>query len=241
MTKENILFGIIGLLGGLIVGFIFANTVNQRGYATRPAQTAGASASGSNLPADHPSLPSNAVADQSKMPPEIQATLQKAKNEPNNFDAQMEAAQLYYQIQRYPEALNYLQRANQIRPDNYDAVVALGNTNFDANNYEAAEKWYNAALAKKPTDVSVRTDLGLTFLFRTPPDYDRAIKEFRRSLELDPKHEQTLQNITVALTKKGSYDEAQQSLKRLEEVNPQNPKLSLLRTEIEQNSGKPKA
>ncbi len=240
MTKENILFGIVGLLGGVIIGFVFANSVNQRGYATRPVQTVSA-ASGSDLPSDHPSLPSNAVADQSKMPPEILAKLQKAKSEPNNFDAQMEAAQLYYQIQRYPEALNYLQRANQIKPDNYDAVVALGNTNFDANNYEAAEKWYNTALAKKPADVSVRTDLGLTFLFRTPPDYDRAIKEFRRSLELDPKHEQTLQNITVALSKKGSYDEAQQMLKRLEEVNPQNPSIAKLRSDLDQSGSKPKA
>ena len=39
------------------------------------------------------------------------------------------------------------------------------------------------------------------FALRQPPDYDRAIAEFRRSLERDPRHEQTLQNLVFALTK----------------------------------------
>ena len=31
MSKENILFSVVGVLLGFIVGFAFANTVNQRG------------------------------------------------------------------------------------------------------------------------------------------------------------------------------------------------------------------
>ncbi|MEJ7618808.1 MAG: hypothetical protein WKF30_17960 [Pyrinomonadaceae bacterium] len=38
MTKDNILFTIIGLLAGSIVGFMFANTVNQRGYEKQRTQ-----------------------------------------------------------------------------------------------------------------------------------------------------------------------------------------------------------
>ena len=76
-------------------------------------------------------------------------------------------------------------------------MVALGNANFDAGRYEIAEKWYTAALARNPKDVNVRTDLGLSFMFREPADYDRAIKEFRQSLATDPNHEQTLQDIVV--------------------------------------------
>ena len=78
----------------------------------------------------------------------------------------------------------------------------LGNAYFDLEKYEEAEKWYTSALSKKDDDVNVRTDLGLTFIFRDKPNYDRAIQEFRRSLELDPNHPETLQNLTVAYTKK---------------------------------------
>lgn len=234
MTKDNILFTIIGLLAGAIMGFMFANTVNQRGYEKR-AQTVVAQpqSGGGNLPADHPQLPSNAVADQGRMPPEIQATIQRAKDQPSSFEAQVAAGELYYRIKRFDEAVVYYTRANKIRPENYDVLVKLGNISFDADDFQAAEKWYTAALAMKPNDVNVRTDLGLTFVFRKPENFDRAITEFRRSLEVNPKHEQTLQNLTFALAQKKDTAEAQAVLKRLAEVNPSNTAISGLRAQIE--------
>src|SRR5206468_8641846 len=85
----------------------------------------------------------------------------------------------------------------------------------------------------KPDDVNVRTDLGLTFLLREPANLDRAITEFRASLERDPKHLQTLQNLTVALTRKGDAAQARSVLAKLEEVSPGNPALTSLRAEVE--------
>ena len=70
---------------------------------------------------------------------DVQAGIDKAKSEPNNFEAQMKAAELYYQIQRYDSALEYLKNANKLQPDNYEVIVQLGNTNFDAEHYEEAE------------------------------------------------------------------------------------------------------
>jgi tetratricopeptide (TPR) repeat protein len=237
MTKDNILFSIIGLLLGVIAGYMFATTVNQQGYPRRqPAatRTAGQIASGEELPENHPPVQGDAGADDSAAPSEdLAAAVERAQAEPDNFEAQMEAARIHYQNRNFDEALGFLTRANQLRPDNYETVVALGNVNFDAGRYEIAEKWYTAALVKNPKDVNVRTDLGLTFLFREPPDVDRSIQEFRRSLEVDPSHEQTLQNLTVALTKKGNYDEADATLKKLAEVNPSNPGLTKLRSDLE--------
>jgi tetratricopeptide (TPR) repeat protein len=238
MTKENVLFSIIGLLLGLIIGFIATNAINQRGagVSPRPQQTARPTTSQSDLPPDHPAVPSNGVAEPGQMQAAVTEAIQKARNEPDNFEAQMEAAQLYYQIRRYNEAIEFLLRANQLRPDSYEAVVALGNTYFDADKFKEAEQWYTAALIKNPDDINVRTDLGLTFLFREPPDIDRAIQEFRRSLQRDPRHEQTLQNLTVALTRKGDAKEAQATLARLEEVNPSSQGLSKLRSDLEKLS-----
>jgi tetratricopeptide (TPR) repeat protein len=232
MKKDNILFGIIGLLLGVIFGFLVTNFVNQGGSAGRPGA---AQSAASALPPGHPPLDSNAATDQQSagMQAAVQEAIAQAHNEPNNFDAQLTAAQMFYQIGRYDEAMQFLMKANQLKPDHYETIVSLGNTNFDAQNYEAAEKWYLAALAKKPDDVNVRTDLGLTFLFRQPPDYDKAIKEFRRSLEKDPNHEQSLQDIVVALTSKGETAEAHTMLDRLVKVNPQNSAIPELRRKIE--------
>ncbi len=242
MTKDNILFSIIGLLLGVIAGYVFATTVNQRG----PAPRVSAGGDGAQMTQDsrlHDNKqPSGGetVANPAGTSADDEALIQQAKAQPNDFEAQMQAGATLYQDRRFDEAIELFTRANQLRPDSYEAIVALGNTNFDVGRYETAEKWYTAALVKKPDDVNVRTDLGLTFLFREPMDLDRAIKEFRRSLEVDPNHEQTLQNLTVAFTKKGALDEADATLKKLAEVNPSNPGLTKLRTELEaaRSSGK---
>ncbi|MGB7921777.1 MAG: tetratricopeptide repeat protein [Pyrinomonadaceae bacterium] len=243
MTKENVLFSIIGLLLGLIIGFIATNSINQSGGGSAPrAQQTAKPTTQSELPPDHPTVPSNGVADSGQMQAAVTEAIQKARSEPDNFEAQMEAAQLYYQIRRYNEAIEFLLRANQLRPDSYEAVVALANTYFDAEKYKEAEQWYTAALIKRPEDINVRTDLGLTFLFREPPDIDRAISEFRKSLQRDPRHEQTLQNLTVALTRKGDAKEAQATLAKLEEVNPSSQSLAKLRSDLEKlGSSKPSA
>jgi tetratricopeptide (TPR) repeat protein len=167
------------------------------------------------------------------MQPEVQAALEKAKQSPDDFDAQLNAAEAYYQIERYDDAIKYLNAANKLRPGDREVIVRLGNVNFDADHYEEAEKWYSAALAKKADDVNVRTDLGLTFVFRDPPNYDRAIQEFSKSLETDPSHIQTLQNITVAYTKKGDAAKANAMLAKLEGIDPENKAIAKLREDIQ--------
>lgn len=229
MTKDNILFGIVGLLAGLIIGFMFANSVNKGAIATT-ATPAGTTQNGP-LPEGHPNVPGSQQSMANA--PEVQAAIDKAKAEPDNFDAQVKAAEFYYQIQRFDGAIEFLKRANQLKPDDYDVVVHLGNASFDSDKYDDAEKWYTQALSKKPDDVNVRTDLGLVFMFREPANYDRAIQEFKRSLEYNPNHPQTLQNLTVAYTKKGDSAGASATLAKLETIDKSNPAIARLRSDID--------
>jgi len=156
MTRENLLFAVIGILFGFIVGFMFASTMSQRS-----ASVAGSTA---NLPASHPQVPAGDSKDPQKVFADVQAAISKARSEPNNFDAQMKAAELYYQIQRNDQAIEYLLKANQLKPDSYEAIVALGQVNIDAQHYDQAEKWLKAALLKKPEDVQVLASLTFALL-----------------------------------------------------------------------------
>ncbi len=230
MNKENFLVGIVGLLSGLIIGFMFANSVNQQ--VVRPV---GAEAkTNSNMPAGHPDIGSTGGTGTSgAMQPEVQAAIENAKQSPGDFDAQLKAAESFYQIEKYDDAITYLTAANKIRPDDREVLVHLGNANFDGDHFAEAEKWYNVALAKKADDVNVRTDLGLTFVFRPTPDYDRAIQEFNRSLAIDPNHIQTLQNLTVAYTKKGDAAKANATLAKLEGLEPSNKSILKLKDDIQ--------
>ena len=230
MKKENLLFGIVGLLGGLIIGFMFANSINQNAAVPVSADTS--VKSNSNLPPGHPDI-SGGKGTQGIMQPDMQAAIEKAKQSPSDFDAQVKAAEAYYQIAKFDEAITFLAAANKLKPDDREVLVHLGNANFDGDHYDEAEKWYTAALAKKPEDVDVRTDLGLTFVFREPPNYDRAIQEFNKSLEIDPEHIQTLQNLTVAYTKKGDTAKAQTTLAKLEAIDPKNTAIDKLKQDLE--------
>ncbi|MGI9168031.1 MAG: tetratricopeptide repeat protein [Pyrinomonadaceae bacterium] len=183
MTRENLLFAIIGILLGFIVGFLFASSMSQR---TSPATTAAVTAN-QNLPADHPQIPSGDTQNPQQTFAEVQAAIGKARSEPNNFEAQMKAAELFYQIQRYDQALEFLLKANQLKPDSFEAVVALGQVNLDAEHYDTAEKWYKAALLKKPDDTRVLASLAFTTLQKG--DAREAEKAIASLEKIDPSNE----------------------------------------------------
>ena len=159
MSRENILFAIIGLLLGFIVGFMFASSMAQKN-AMNPA-AAGA------LPADHPPVAGQQgpnSANPQAMQAQVQATIEKARSEPQNFDAQLQAADLYYQIQRFDQAIEYLLKANTLKPTDYKTLVLLGMVNLDAGHYDQAEKWYRVAMKMKSDDVMVLAGLAATTL-----------------------------------------------------------------------------
>jgi len=149
MNRENLLFAIIGVLFGFIVGFIFASSLSQKAAQTQTASAA------QTLPADHPPVGAQNAGDPSAMREQVTAQIEKARNEPQNFEAQLKAAELFYQISRFDQAIEFLLKANQLKPTDYDTVFALGLVNLDAKHYDQAEKWYRAALKMKSDDVRV--------------------------------------------------------------------------------------
>lgn len=161
MSRENILFAIIGILFGFIVGFMFASSMSQKMASQQTAAAA------QQMPPDHP--PVGGAGAQNAQDPQavreqVAASLEKAKNEPNNFDAQVKAAELYYQIQRYDQAIEFLLKANQLKPTDYRTVVILGMVNLDAGHYDTAEKWYRAAMKMKSDDTMVLAGLAAATL-----------------------------------------------------------------------------
>ncbi len=148
--------------------------------------------------------------------------IEKADKNPDDFAAQINAGEMFGRINNFEKALTYFERANKIKPDDYQTIVILGNFNYELKKFEEAQKWYEKALSKKSDDFSVRTDLGLTFFMREPKDIDRAIKEYKTSLSINPNHEPTLQNLAVAYAELKDSKGLQETLAKLEKVNPNN-------------------
>ena len=180
-----------------------------------------------------PPLPSNDVKDRQRLQSSADDAAREARQDPKNFDAQVRAGGASLDAGQAEDAIDFFTKANQLRPGDFDTLVKLGNANFEARRFEAAERWYTEALSKKPDDVGVRSDLGLTYFLRDPPQPEKAVAEFRRSLQTDPNHVPTLHNLTLVLAKTGDIGGAEATLARLEKINPQNDDLSALREEVE--------
>ena len=229
--QKRFLYGIGGLVIGLIIGFVAANSINRNSINQQTAAQ--------NVPATKAPLPNSqptvaVQTTQDGMLAQVNETLEKAKVEPDNFEAQAKAGDMYAQIQRFDKAIEFYENARKIKPDDYQTIVNIGNSYLDSRQYEQAEKWYLQALEKKPDDINVRTDLGVTFVERANPDFERAAKEFQTSLQKNPRHEPTIYNLGVAYFKKGNLEEAQKTLRQLETINPQSQLIERLKKIISQ-------
>ena len=183
MTRENLLFAIIGILLGFIIGFLLANSINQRDFAARLGSTPGQQSQ--NLPPNHPPIGGDQTGEGGQqMLASVQTAMKQARENPNDFEAQVTAAKLEYQIQRYDQAIEYLLAANKLKPDDFDVLGMLGEANMDAKHYDAAAKWYKAALIKKPGDLPSLD--GYCFVLLQNGDAKGAEEAMNKLAKLDP-------------------------------------------------------
>jgi tetratricopeptide (TPR) repeat protein len=98
---------------------------------------------------------------------------------------------------RVMEQINLYKQRLEANPKDVDALVALGNANFDIQRFDNARELYLRVLEIEPKNVRVRTDLASCY--RNMRDVEQAFKELNRALSIDPKHETALYNLGVLL------------------------------------------
>lgn len=233
MGKNNILFVVVAALAGLVAGFLLSNSINRNEISSLRAEnellkterTSATNQTGTNLTDD-----------------EIRSTIKKADDSPSDFQIQRNVGIALYRYAAMKQdaelvraSIRIMERASGLRPEDQDVNLSLGNAYFDvgyfANDNGAfveSRKKYAKVLAANPDNAGVIVDLGLTYFLHSPPDYDASIREFRRSLEVDPNHEKTLQYIVQALIKQNKSAEAANYLEQLKKANPNNQSIGEL-------------
>ena len=82
-------------------------------------------------------------------------------------------------------------------PKNLPAWVELGNLYFDSNQPKEAIEAYSQYLAIKPDNADVRTDMAI--MYRNLGDVNRALEQFQKAAQSDPKHVNSRYNIGIVL------------------------------------------
>jgi tetratricopeptide (TPR) repeat protein len=118
------------------------------------------------------------------------------------------------------------------RPKDPLPALKLANYLYDRQQFVEAIDWYQRVLAMDPNNISAHTDLGTSYFNTGRPQ--EALREFRRSLEINPEHEQTLFN-SIVVNLEGTHDlaTAQQAWDRLHALSPNYPGLDRLKQSID--------
>lgn len=250
-NKRVLIVGALGVILGFLAGFFLANSINREEQDKLRAEVAtaraGAKAEGSGK-GQKGSAPGGDLS-QSVTEEQILNAVKKADQSPQDAELQKKVGQglMLYASETgnasyLSDGARILKRAHDLDPKDYQTTVMAGDAQFlverqgggDAKMIAEARKLYEAALVAKPDDAVVRTKLGLTYIYDNPPNPQRAISEYRRALQTDPRQEMSLQSLATALIETGGFDEAARRLDEVEKLNPSNAELPGLRKQLEQ-------
>jgi tetratricopeptide (TPR) repeat protein len=90
-----------------------------------------------------------------------------------------------------------LEQTANAQPANSSVRVELANLYFDAERFDLAIPWYEAALKIDPRNVDVSTDLAVCYYYTN--QVDRSLAQLDHSLQIDPRHAKTLLNQGIVL------------------------------------------
>lgn len=240
MNKKALAISVIAVLISFLGGFLLANALNKN-ELDRLRSEVEKLKNQENIQSQN--SPEITLSDE-----ELRDKIAEADQTPNNIRVQRNLGLALYRyalIKQDTELLNdvarLLTRSYEKDSDDFEVTTALGNVYFDIGyfkktdeNFEKAREFYYKALKQKPNDADVRTDLGLTWFLLNTPDNEKAIAEFQKSLQINPRHEKTLQFISQALLAQNKFEEAEKYILKLREVNGDNPGLADLEMRLEE-------
>ena len=234
-TKVVLIF-LIGAVLGFVVGFALANGVNRQEQDRLRAEVAHAQSAGPSKSADAGEKPQTQARDDDDSFPtltddQLKNAVEKADASPADAELQKKVGQALYVYAWQKGNASKDFKTTLMAADAYFLIARNGG---DAKPLADARRLYEDALASKPDDAESRTKLGMTYFYDKPPDTQRAVREYRRALQSDPRQEMALQSLAAALIESGNLDEAERHLGELEQVNPSNRELPSLRAQLEQ-------
>ena len=126
--------------------------------------------------------------------------------------------------------------ALQKQPNDPTLMTRYANFLFDLGRFNEAVDWFQKVIALEPNNLDVRTDFG-TALWNAGQK-DKAMATYQDILKTDPKHMATLHNLVVVYLEDRNFAAAEETLKRMEEIDPKYEGLPSLKQRLSGLKGK---
>ena len=134
------------------------------------------------------------------------------------------------------QLLAMFKEALQKNPNDITLMTRYANFLFDLGRYSEAVEWFKKVLVQQPANLDVMTDLG-TALYNAGQK-EKAMAAYQQILKVDPKHMATLHNLVIVRLEERNFPAAEETLKKMEEINPKYEGLDPLKKRLAELKGK---
>jgi hypothetical protein len=160
MKRESIVFGIAGVLFGLMIGWI----IGTQHAGTSPAAVPSQPAAPASTPAPDGSGPggtTTAVLDEAH----VRTLTSAAQQRPQDAEIRVELGNVYFDAERFADAIKWYEEAVRIDPRNVDASTDLGVSYYYTNQPDRAIAQFDHSLSINPKHTKTLLNMGIVRAF----------------------------------------------------------------------------
>lgn len=179
MSKESLVFALSGTFFGLIVGWIIGT--QQAGPARPITQVAQQAAPASSAPAAQGQQSQAAVLDEEK----ARTLVAAAESRPNDEAVRAELGNMYFDAERYTDAIKWYEQAFAINPKDPNVSTDLGVSYYYSNQPDRALAQFEKSLAIDPKHTKTLLNQGIVRAFGKQ-DLESASKSWEQVIALSP-------------------------------------------------------
>src|SRR6059036_2884164 len=158
MKSDAVAFGIAGVLFGLIAGWMIGS--QQSGSRAPTAATAQQATAGAPAGGGAPATRA-AVLDDTQ----VNALKAEAQREPSNATPRIELGNLYFDAERYDEAIKWYEEAVKLSPQDVNLNTDLGVCYYYVNQPDKALEQFDRSLKLDPKHAKTLLNLGIVKAF----------------------------------------------------------------------------
>ncbi|BCM25759.1 tetratricopeptide repeat protein [Methyloradius palustris] len=141
--------------------------------------------------------------------------------EPHRADSYLGLGLTSIALNKFSQAVSYLEQAIELQPDNLDALIKLADLLFSLQRRKEAQTIYAKALNLKPDDAKLLCKQGVCL--SDISQFGDSEIVFKKALDLEPRNEYMLYEFGMMYLESKNYTEAKNIFNKLMAINSKNP------------------